>query len=239
MNSQTLVPEKIENFYEGEETPNFEMKCPVVLLVDKSSSMSGEPIAELNKGLKVFQTQIQNNRVAASRLDVALIAFGSDVEIARDFDLLEGTAFPTIRTGGCTKMIEAINEGMNRLESRRAWMKGEGLQGYRGYIILITDGHPNSGGSKPADVDAVKLRLKQAIEVKKLNFLPIGVEGANMEFLNKLAVGGIKAQKLKGFNFIEFFEWLSASLTAVTNSRPGEKVDFTPKPDANPFQMSI
>ena len=53
-------------FYTGELPVNFEQKCPLVLLVDVSSSMAGDPIEELNKGLKIFQTQIQKRSCSIS-----------------------------------------------------------------------------------------------------------------------------------------------------------------------------
>lgn len=236
MSTDTLMPARIENFYRNELPPNSEMKCPIVLVVDKSSSMDGDAINELNRGLKIFQTQIQNDEVAAARLDTAVIAFGSDVEVVRDFSLFEGTAIPTIEAFGCTRMVEGIREAIARIEARKAWYTQQGLQYYRPYIILITDGYPTSSEK---DIEELRQDIVKAVEGKRLNMWAFGVEGANMEFLQNLSVNGFPAQKLKGHNFVDFFKWLSNSFSVITSSRPNEKIDISPKEEENPFQITI
>jgi uncharacterized protein YegL len=236
MSKSNLTPALISSFYQGELSPNAEMKCPVVLCLDKSSSMMGAPIDELNRGLKIFQTQIQNDEVAAARLETAVVTFGSDVEVIRDFSLFEDTAIATIRAGGSTEMARGLSEAMLRIEARKAWYKEQGLQYYRPYIVLMTDGFPTSGFD---EMNAIKREIQQAVDEKKFNLWAFGVEGADMNFLQSLSPSGFPPQKLKGINFGEFFQWLSSSFSTITASRPDDKIDITPKPDENPFQITV
>ena len=237
MNTMTekMSPGAIE-LYKGEMPEGHEMRCPVVVLVDKSSSMAGNPIMELNKGIKIFQTQIQNDEVASKRLEVAVITFGSDIEVIRDFSLLEGTAIETIEASGATDMAGGLREAIVRLEARKGWYKEVGLQYLRPYIILITDGLPTS---LPEEISEVKDRIRDAVNAKKFNIWAFGVEGADMDFLKTLIPEGFPPLKLKGHSFVEFFEWLSNSFSLISSSRPEEKVDLAPKPDKNPFQITV
>lgn len=41
--------------FAAEFAENPESRCPVVLLLDTSYSMNGDPIRELNEGLKIFK----------------------------------------------------------------------------------------------------------------------------------------------------------------------------------------
>ena len=44
---------------------NPENRCPVLLLLDNSGSMQGQPIAELNAGLQVFRDELFADSLAA------------------------------------------------------------------------------------------------------------------------------------------------------------------------------
>jgi len=71
-------------------------------------------------------------------------------------------------------------------------------------------------------VASLAKRIKDDTESKKYAFLPIGVEGANMEILNSIAgfVNGkiMEPMILKGANFKAFFQWLSASIGTIVQT---------------------
>lgn len=228
-----------DNFYDGVTPDNYEQKCPVVFVLDRSVSMRDNPIKELNRGLQEFQTQIQNDPVAASRLDVCVISFGSDSTVERDFDLIGESPMPTIQVSGSTAMVSGLKEGIKRIQERKNWYKNSGQTYYRPYLILITDGAPNNPGLIPE----MAKEIRQLAEAKSLSFWPIAVAGANMEILEQLACPNIKGcmppLKLIGLKFIELFKWLSSSFTKVSNSKDGEGIDITPDKDDNPFQFTI
>jgi hypothetical protein len=47
---------------------NPEPRCPCILLLDTSGSMAGQPIAQLNAGLKQFQQELAGDPLAAKRV---------------------------------------------------------------------------------------------------------------------------------------------------------------------------
>lgn len=236
MNSTETLPANIAEFYKGEKPTNSEQKCPLVLVLDVSSSMCGDPIDELNKGLKIFQTQIQNDPVASERLETAIVTFGNGIEVLRDFSLFNGTAIETLEANGYTPLVEGVREAIARIEARKAWYKEQGLQYYRPYIVLMTDGCPTSSQE---DIQKLPNEIEEGVESKKFNFWAFGVEGADMKFLKDISHKNFPPQKLKGHNFAEFFKWLSSSFSTISKSRNGEKIDISPKAEENPFQLTI
>jgi hypothetical protein len=55
---------------------NPEPRCPCVLLLDTSGSMSGEPIRQLNDGMQLFREELLQDELAARRVEVAIVTFG-------------------------------------------------------------------------------------------------------------------------------------------------------------------
>ncbi|MEI3652149.1 MAG: hypothetical protein V6D39_19700 [Dolichospermum lemmermannii FEM_B0920] len=87
---------------------NPEPRCPVVLLLDISGSMSGSPIAQLNAGLATFKQEIEQDATASLRVEVAIITFGSTPELLQDFITIDQFHPPNLSTSGTTSMGSAI-----------------------------------------------------------------------------------------------------------------------------------
>ncbi len=234
MSKEELFPAEIDEFYMEEDPVNFEKKCPLVLVLDVSSSMTGSPIKELNSGLETFQKQIQGDAVASARLETMVITFGRNVEVIRDFALFDENPIPTLHASGCTPMAEGLKMALSRIDARKTWYKEQGLQYYRPYVVLMTDGFPTSSQN---DIMEIQKAIHEGVDQKRFNFWAFGVGEADMGFLEKLSHQSFPPLKLKGFNFEEFFEWLSKSFNLISNSRSGEGVNIAPAPNANPFHI--
>ncbi|WP_348519752.1 hypothetical protein [Anabaenopsis sp. FSS-46] len=105
---------------------NPENRCPVVLLLDVSGSMSGRPIEELNRGLATFQADVLKDGQASMSVDVAIVTFGP-VRLTQDFVSITGFTPPQLRAEGLTPMGEAIEYGLDLLEQRKQAYKSHCL----------------------------------------------------------------------------------------------------------------
>lgn len=137
----------------------------VMLAVDFSGSMS-DLLGEAQRGAIAFAKEC----VSAGRR-VGLIGFGSDARLlqapSRDPSLIE-RAFPH-DTWGSTAMHAAIYLAAEQLPKPA-----------RGHAIcIVTDGFPDDEGAALATADKLK---RDGVDI-----LTIGVDGADQEFLRKLA----------------------------------------------------
>ena len=200
---------------------NPEPRCPCLLLLDRSGSMAGQRIRELNDGLVTFKDELAGDALAAKRVEVAVVSFGGTVEIAADFGTADTFQTPTLHAGGDTPMGAAILQGIEMLRTRKDLYRQNGVAYYRPWIFLITDGGPTDPWNEAAT------RIKEGEAAKSFAFFAVGVEEARMDILKQLSVR--EPLKLKGLQFRSLFQWLSSSMKSVSQSTPGDVV-----PVANP-----
>ncbi len=211
-----------KNDFTAESASNYEQKCLCVLVLDVSGSMMGEPINALNAGLKEFYEDIYNDDTKSQRIEISILAFNDCVKTLQEPALVENFTMPTLRAGGSTAMVDAVNEAIAKVESRKQWYKQTGQTYYRPWIILMTDGEPDTF----QDVVGLSARIKDDTANKKYQFIPIAVEGANMAVMQQIA-GTIPPMQLKDARFSEFFQWLSCSVGTVVSSQEGETVSLS------------
>lgn len=219
--------------FAAESPANYEQKCLCVLVLDVSGSMVGEPIRQLNEGLEAFRYQVIKDETAAERLEVSIITFESTVNCIQEPALLRDIHMPKLEANGSTQLARAVKTAILKVIDRKHWYRKTGQPYYRPFIILMTDGDPDAD----QDMGELMVEINEGVNNKRFLFFPIGVEGANMDRLNYIAHPSTPPMKLKGLNFVGFFQWLSNSVGVITRSKDGDQIQL---PDASSWgQISI
>jgi uncharacterized protein YegL len=238
------------NDFSAEVAENYEQKCLCVLVLDLSGSMNeivdetgmvrtGQKVYvdgntydvveggvskldNLRDGMKSFYDEIENDETTSQRLELCVITFNDVVTTIQEPALISNCTLPQITADGDTALVDAVYEAIDVVAARKKWYKSTNQLYYRPWIILMTDGEPNEG----QDIVALAQRIKQDTQDKRYEFLPIGVDNANMAVLQSIQ-SNIPAMKLKGTKFGSFFKWLSASIGTVVSNQEGKTVDLT------------
>ncbi|WMX13435.1 MULTISPECIES: VWA domain-containing protein [unclassified Aureispira] len=215
------------SYFQGETPDNYEQKCLCTLVLDTSGSMSGAAIRELNRGLQEFYAAIEEDLIAANRLEVGIITFGSSIKTIQDPALIDNFDMPTLTVAGTTRLVDAVREAMRKTEQRKQWYKETGQPYYRPIIVLITDGEPD----RDQDVKGLSSEIQSAVDSKKFTFWGLGVKGFNQHVLNEICPNSAPAIPLAGYKFAEFFKWLSNSIGIITKSKEGDSIELPPVSD--------
>jgi uncharacterized protein YegL len=201
---------------------NPEPRCPCLLLLDVSASMSGRPIAELNAGIMAFREELLRDELATLRVEVAIITIGEHIRYVQEFTTVDQFYPPELGIEGDTPIGEAIELGLDELEARKKLYRSRGIAYYRPWIFLVTDGTPTDSWHVAAE------RVREGERQKKFSFFAVGVQGADMQVLAQIAAPNRPPLALAGLKFREMFVWLSASLTSVSHSQVGGSVSLQP-----------
>ena len=229
-----------------EQPRNKDQKCPVVLLLDTSGSMNGQPIDELNKAIIKLKDDILEDALLANRLEVGIVAFDDDARVERGIDLITPeTQLPTLSIGGVTNLVAGMEKAIELVEERKTFYKANGEQYYRPFIVLFTDGAPTNSAE---EIEAIDLKIQTMSDNKKFVFLPFGVEGADMQLLAKLAAqtaderlqNKAKAYKMKDVTkFSEVFAFVSASISGAMQQTTGATVAQLPSDVAQAVSFDL
>lgn len=192
---------------------NPQPRCPVVLLLDCSSSMGGAPIIELETAVGQFYREMAGDPIASMSVEISVISFGTGVNKLRGFETVADTVakpLPRLAAAGNTPMGSAIRLALAELQQRRDFYKRQGLAAYKPWIVLLTDGQPNDEWQGPASA------ARDMAARGQLTFIGVGIgPSVDMNTLSQIVPPDQGAHRLSGLKFQNFFRWLSDSLRIV------------------------
>lgn len=201
---------------------NTEERCPLVLVLDCSGSMDGEPIKALNEGLQMLEQDLKNDPIASKRVRIMIISYGGDDKVdANEWrDVMDFTA-PNLSANGRTPTGQAMQRALTEIELQKIELKNAGIPYKRPLIYLMSDGTPTD------DWEPIAQACLDAENAKKASIFPIAVgSNADIAQLGRFAQRG--AIKLDALKFKELFLWLSASVKAVSQTNAGQTAQLPP-----------
>lgn len=208
---------------------NSEQRTPLVLVLDSSGSMEGEPIKQLNQGLKLLEEELKSDAIASKRVRVLVIQLGGydTVSVVADWQDAMDFVPPTLEANGTTPVGKAMDLALNCIEDEKQRFKDAGVAYTRPWLFLMSDGSPTDVWEDTA----AQCRDAEAAN-KVATFLIAVGRSADVNTMAQFSQKGMAAVKrLDGLRFKELFLWLSASMKVVSHSTPGGIVQL-PATDA-------
>ena len=208
-----LIPDEIQ-FAE-----NPEPRCPLVILADVSTSMYGAPMEALNQGIAVLSNALKKDPLASLRVEVAVVTFGSTAQVVQDFVTANQFEAPTLAANGITMMSAGISLALDKLEERKQMYRDNGIDYYRPWLWLMTDGAPTE---EQEVVNAATAKLRQADSEKRVAAFSVAIGSADMDTLTEISPR--RPLPLQGLEFSSMFLWLSQSMSRVSASQTDDEI---------------
>ncbi|MYC37552.1 MAG: VWA domain-containing protein [Chloroflexi bacterium] len=203
---------------------NPEPRCPCILVLDCSYSMSGPRIQALNDAVEQFKDEVCNDQLTAMRAEVAVIAYSHEINVVQDFVTVQEFNPPRLVADGGTRIAGAINASLDLLEARKETYRVNGIEYFRPIALLITDGYPEHDSTD--DIAAASERVKQAEQQRAVAYFAFGVDDADMNSLSGFMAPQRPPRPLRGAQLKGIFQWLANSVAAISQSQPGMNLEL-------------
>jgi len=120
---------------------------PVVLLLDTSYSMSGQPIDMLNTAVAAMIAEFKKAETMETFIKLSIITFGSEngVDVHTPLTEVSKINFEPLHVVGATPMGTAFKMAKSMIEDKEIF-KG---RDYRPAIVLLSDGAPTDDWEQP------------------------------------------------------------------------------------------
>ena len=125
-------------------------RLPIYFLIDVSESMVGEPIEQVQNGIRTIIQELRTDPYALETVYVSVIAFAGKAKTLIPLTELFKFYPPTLPIGGGTSLGNAMNYLMNDLDSSIQKTTLEVKGDWKPIIFLFTDGTPTDNPAMEA-----------------------------------------------------------------------------------------
>ena len=215
-NDNEIIPfEQMGNFAE-----NAQDRCAVTLVVDVSGSMFTQ-IKSLNSAIQKFRQTVLSDPVATLRVEAALIAFDSTVDVRQSFCSIEEFNPGPLAASGGTFLCPAVDNAIQMIEERKAMYRSNGIGYYRPWLFILTDG-------MTGDPQAIPDCARRLREIEAANgvttFAILAGEARHNGAREQLKKFTDRVLPMKDASYEELLEWMANSTVAMSNSGTGERI---------------
>ncbi len=181
-------------------------RLPIYFLVDISESMVGEPIEQVQLGIRNIIQDLRMDPYALETVFVSVIAFAGKADTLTPLTELYKFYPPIFPIGGGTSLGAAMDYLMNDIDKSVVKTTLEEKGDWKPIIFLFTDGTPTDDPARSFDRWNNKYR-------KHCNLIAISI-GNNIDtnLLSTISDNVLRLNETDEKSFSAFFKWVTASI---------------------------
>lgn len=194
-------------------------RLPVYFLIDVSESMVGQPIEEVQNGMRTIIQELRVDPYALETVFVSIIAFAGRAKTLSELTELYKFYPPIFPVGGGTSLGAGLNYLMDCLDRdiQKTTMEVKG--DWKPIIFLFTDGTPTD------DYSSAFRRWNEKYR-RHCNLVSISIgDNVNTAILGQLTENVLLLKKTDAETFRKFFKWVTASIKTTSMSVSEQNTD--------------
>ena len=181
-------------------------RLPVYFLIDVSESMIGEPIEQVQKGMRQIIQELRMDPYALETVYVSVIAFAGKALSLSPLTELYKFYPPVFPIGGGTSLGKAMEYLMDDFEKSIQKTTLEEKGDWKPIVFLFTDGTPTDDPTKAFEKWNTKYR-------KSCNLVAISIgNSVDTRVLGKMTDNVLRLKDTDENSFKAFFKWVTASI---------------------------
>lgn len=186
-------------------------RLPIYFLVDVSESMVGDPIQQVQDGMRMIVQELRTDPYALETAFVSVIAFAGKSQTISPLTELYKFYPPIFPIGGGTSLGTAMNYLMDSLDKELVKTTLEQKGDWKPIIFLFTDGTPTD------DTKAAFARWNQKYR-RGANLVVISIgDNADTHLLGQVSDNVLRLTNTDELSFKAFFKWVTASIKSTND----------------------
>lgn len=194
-------------------------RLPIYFLVDVSESMVGDPISQVQEGMRTIVQELRMDPYALETAYISVIAFAGKAKSLSPLTELYKFYPPTFPIGGGTSLGTALNFLMDDLDKTIVKTTLEKKGDWKPIIFLFTDGTPTDNPNSAFARWNQKYRKSATIVA-----ISIG-DNVDTQLLGQISDNVLRLNNTDETSFKSFFKWVTASIKATSVSVTDAGID--------------
>jgi uncharacterized protein YegL len=181
-------------------------RLPVYLVLDTSSSMSGEPLEAVKNGVQVLVSTLRQDPYALETAYLSIITFDSHAKQVAPLTELASFQIPALKASGSTELGKAISLLAGCIKTDIAKTTPEQKGDWKPLVFIMTDGSPT---------DNWKTGLAE-LQQAKTGIIVACAAGpaADTTILKQITEIVVQLDTTDSATIKSFFKWVSASISS-------------------------
>lgn len=187
-------------------------RLPVYFLIDVSESMVGEPIQQVQDGMRMIVQELRTDPYALETAFISVIAFAGKAKTIQPLTELYKFYPPIFPIGGGTSLGTALDCLMDDMDKSLVKTTMDQKGDWKPIVFLFTDGNPTDDPTSSFARWNNKYRRKANIVV-----ISIG-DNVNTQMFGQISDNVLRLSNTDEISFKAFFKWVTDSIKSTSIS---------------------